>query len=1367
MASGKKSKQSKQPDPPPLPAADKGKSKGKGKPSAGTASKEAAAEQPNPAKQLFAGWTGKTPVTLLNEFVQKNAGWQRVDYNMHGGPRDLYHCTIRLTKVDKKQPAPIAVAYKPQETSGTPLKYPTALEARHIAATYALHRLRSNTNMHRMLPPLYRSYWGELEEVKKEDGAKGAWKYSDDPFAVKVAREKDVEEREAAREKERERRARAEKGHKEELLKPFLRRRWEEMAEVQMSESNRQSAESVIRAWTTAWDMNRTNGNDKEAHKGEKHQTRGSSDRGEVEKALVKLGFRSVHIAEALKYTHSKQRALDWLCIHVPEDDLPEQFMQQAYRPSMVLVPAAGNGDSKLSRQLAAKRLARSGFPTSVCMATLDQVASSISGNAKDVPSGAVESLAARIMLNKLCKRTQPQQDSTTSTNFDVDGDAKMAIDDEVLSLDAIYAGENRVRRPSAYQISVSIRPQPRKLCAADARLEFWMPPGIRYPEQPPAVTFASDQLPAYLKLHVAKMLDEAINHDGLPVIFEAVSIAEEMVEGWLASPPPLTDLIEEDTESVESEVPARIDGAKHGRKHGRKRRVASSKDNERVREMFARLQLSDKYQEMQRIRDALPAASFKESITKLVGSNQCVVISGATGCGKTTQVPQFILDECLKAGEHASIVCTQPRRISAIGVATRVAEERVEDIALRDGLVGYAVRGESRQGQNTRLLFCTTGVLLRMFVDDPDLEGVTHVICDEVHERSVDSDLLLILLQQCLERKKNRRLKVVLMSATAQCELFAAYFGRKTPVVEIPGRTFPVEDVYVEDFWMAHATHYTDSRGMDPMRAACMVAWDEKYGLASCATSIDFILVASIVSHIHRTSSTSLSVLVFMPGVQEIQKCVDLLCGMESALHVLPLHAGLSASDQRRVFGPPPKQGMRKVVVATNVAETSITINDIGFVIDSGRVKEVRHDQESRISRLQTTFCSQAAATQRRGRAGRIQKGVCYRLYSRLTESRVMPQHTMPEIQRTPLEQVCLQAKALGHADSQAFLNRALDPPDAKSTEAAERLLVAVGACTAVAGPLSSLGRFMADIPVDLRLAKMLVYGAVFGVLESALVLVSLMAADKPLFMAPFEKRDQARSARMRFAREQSDWLADLAAFQECAGKGGGGKSARLFCADNFISPSVVRDVKSNIRMLRECVEHTGLLENSGSEERGDSSMVLKAILFAGLSPNIVRVSMPKQKYQEVIGGTIGVDHEARQVAFHLAYDMRKDRRVFVHPQSTLFTEAQFPVPFVTFFAQSSTNPQRTYLRDATAPGLYALLMFGPELHVDHDSKVIAIGSGGLAVRAWPRIAVLVNHLRGLLDELLRRKLGDPALAIRDHPVVKTIMQLIKTDGL
>ncbi|KAJ1944869.1 helicase, partial [Linderina macrospora] len=388
----------------------------------------------------------------------------------------------------------------------------------------------------------------------------------------------------------------------------------------------------------------------------------------------------------------------------------------------------------------------------------------------------------------------------------------------------------------------------------------------------------------------------------------------------------------------------------------------------------------------------------------------------------------------------------------------------------------------------------------------------------------------------------------------------------------------------------------------------------------------------------------------------------------------------------------------------------------------------------------------------------------------------RVMAEYTKPEIQRTPLEQVCLQAKALGYADSQKFLDCAISPPDKSAVVAAEKLLVAVGASTKVNGALTALGKYLGNIPADLRLAKMLVYGAVFGILDHILVIVSLMASDKPLFSAPHEKRAVAKEKRMAFATGHSDWLADVDAFEKCS------KDGRRACTDNFVSFTTMRDVKSNIRMLRDAIRDTGLIETAETAKPppvAETQMLVKAIVFAGLSTNIVRVRLPQQKYQEMIAGTISVEHEARQVSFHLVdtlneaetdwqkYDMRHDSRVFIHPQSTLFAENTYPVPFLAYFSQSSNNPQKVYLRDVTMPGLYALLMFGPDLVVDHENKVIVVGCGGISVRAWPRIAVLVNHLKMLLDELLRRKLDDPALEIRHHPVVTTILKLIATDGV
>ncbi|KAJ1955804.1 helicase, partial [Linderina pennispora] len=1238
---GKKKQQQQQKAADPAPATAKpGKGKQKGK----VADEPAAAqtEKPNPNKLLFGNWTGKTPVTLLNEFVQKSK-WQRPDYNMHGGPSKGFSCTIRLTKIEKNQP--ITVVFKPEPTERGPAHLPSALEARHMAATYALHRLRSNTNMHRMLPPMHREYWTDLDKVKKTDGEKGSWKYSDDPFTVKVLREKERDEQQERREKERERRERAERqGLSEELLKPFARRRWDDMAEVQMSQTNRDLAESVIRTWSEAWSLGKAQ---------PVKPTPTASKDSSIEKSLVLSGFRAAHVKEALQYTHSKHEALDWLCVHVPEDDLPEQFMQRAYRSSLVLVSNNDNDDQqRLARQLAGKRLARSGFPTTICMQTLSSIAS--------VDLAAMESIAATELYHKLCG--QPPMELALEKSEET----YESIEYEFEGIEAIYPGERRVKQPSEFQVSVAVRPQPRKLCPEDTRLEFWFPPGIRYPEQFPAITVSSDSLPSYLKLHIAKKLNGLVSHDAMPVIYEAVSVAEAQIEEWLANPPALVGLMHgiidggsataSSNVSDADDVQAVIKKKRHVKRHKK-----TAKDTEHLSKMFAALKLNPAYCKMQTVRESLPAWSFRAKITDLVESHRCTVVSGATGCGKSTQVPQFLLDQALQTGKPINIICTQPRRISAIGVASRVAEERAEDISENSGTVGYAVRGESRQNSNTRLLFCTTGVLLRMFTDDPDLSGVTHIVCDEVHERSVDSDLLLVLLKQCLER--NRHLRVVLMSATAECELFGGYFGNRTPIVEIPGRTFPVDDVYVEDFirshhdpstgqdrtryenmqrkaaetpdekaakeaqkWLNHADHYV-KHGLDSGKASWMVGWDSKFGLAHSATQIDYSLVLAIVQHIHKTSDPTKAVLVFMPGVQEISKTIDALGALPNTT-LLPLHAGLGPAEQKRVFRRPPS-GSRKIVVSTNVAETSITIDDIGFVVDSGRVREIQYDAESRIARLATVFCSQAASTQRRGRAGRNQRGTCYKLFSRPTQQRVMAEYTKPEIQRTPLEQVCLQAKTLGHADSQKFLDCAISPPDRLAVVAAEKLLVAVGASTQVNGALTALGRYLGSIPADLRLAKMLVYGAVFGILDQMLVIVSLMASDKPLFNAPHEKRALAREKRMAFATGHSDWLADVAAFERCS------KEGRRACADNFVSFTTMRDVRSNIRMLRDAIRDTGLIEAAeAATPRSDAEtqMLVKAIVFAGLSTNTVRVRLPQQKYQEMIAGTISVEHEARQ---------------------------------------------------------------------------------------------------------------------------------------
>ncbi|CAN0550056.1 unnamed protein product, partial [Ectocarpus sp. 12 AP-2014] len=518
------------------------------------------------------------------------------------------------------------------------------------------------------------------------------------------------------------------------------------------------------------------------------------------------------------------------------------------------------------------------------------------------------------------------------------------------------------------------------------------------------------------------------------------------------------------------------------------------------------KVEASREFESRRRQRAALPAAKAKAEFLSLARRSQVVLVSGETGCGKTTQIPQFLLEEWEEGGgagggpDDLRVLVTQPRRIAAVGVAQRVADERCERLGAG---VGYKIRGESKAGPDTRLLFCTTGLLLRRMQGDPRLEELTHLVVDEVHERHLDADFLLALLIGILPKRP--KLKVILMSATLDTARFAAYFGGlpglpggKTPVLHIPGRTFPVRDLYLEDAIaatghrprlkrkQAAATPGTTGGGgggpllRPPRRNLTKGAGDDEEELARQERDrgalggldmdrvdedhLDYELLVSLVLYAVSPQGerelglrgveeeeedggdrgVSGSVLVFMPGTMEIDRlCRELEHATEGGqgLYVLPLHGSLPPQRQRAVFDPPPR-GKRKVVVSTNIAETSITIPDATVVLDSCRVKEMGYDVARQMPRLQESWASQDSLTQRKGRAGRVREGVSFKLLRRKTFAR-LPAHGTPEIKRVPLDHLVLQIKALGVEEHPSVvLARALDPPDPKAVQDAVDVL-------------------------------------------------------------------------------------------------------------------------------------------------------------------------------------------------------------------------------------------------------------------------------------------------------------------------------------
>ncbi|XP_024317177.1 DExH-box ATP-dependent RNA helicase DExH1 [Brachypodium distachyon] len=522
----------------------------------------------------------------------------------------------------------------------------------------------------------------------------------------------------------------------------------------------------------------------------------------------------------------------------------------------------------------------------------------------------------------------------------------------------------------------------------------------------------------------------------------------------------------------------------------------------------------------MQSFREKLPAFKMREEFLKAVASNQVLVISGETGCGKTTQLPQFILEEEIDnlRGADCSIICTQPRRISAISVAARVGSERGEELG---ETVGYQIRLESKRSTQTRLLFCTTGVLLRKLlhvqhsfcfvvtvtalrvsisedvsieetksifnavfplsspyfnaleeVQDPDLVGVSHLLVDEIHERGMNEDFLIIILRDLLPRRPDLRL--VLMSATINAELFSKYFG-EAPIMHIPGFTFPIAELFLED--ILEKTRYKIKSERDNFQGNSRrkrfasvkndpisdvfedVDINKEYGNYSSttrqsleawsATDLDLSLVEGTIEYICRHDGEG-AILVFLTGWDEISKLVDKikgnnLLGNSNKFLVLPLHGSMPTVNQREIFDKAPTN-MRKIVLATNIAESSITIDDVVYVIDCGKAKETSYDALNKLACLMPSWISKASAHQRRGRAGRVQPGVCYRLYPKVIHD-AMPQFQLPEILRTPLQELCLTIKSLQLGAVASFLAKSLQPPDPLSVKNAIELLKTIGA--------------------------------------------------------------------------------------------------------------------------------------------------------------------------------------------------------------------------------------------------------------------------------------------------------------------------------
>ncbi|KAL6845214.1 hypothetical protein ACP4OV_024709 [Aristida adscensionis] len=811
--------------------------------------------------------------------------------------------------------------------------------------------------------------------------------------------------------------------------------------------------------------------------------------------------------------------------------------------------------------------------------------------------------------------------------------------------------------------------------------------------------------------------------------------------------------------------------------------------------------------------RSKLPISSFKDVIASTLENHQVVLISGETGCGKTTQVPQYILDYMWDRGESCKIICTQPRRISAISVAERISAERGEAVG---DTVGYKIRLESKGGKNSSIMFCTNGVLLRLLIGrgadtpksrksksslDDAILGISHIIVDEIHERDRFSDFMLTILRDLLPAYPH--LRMVLMSATLDAERFSQYFGG-CPVIQVPGFTYPVKTFYLEDVLsilqsvgdnhlntsdVKQDTVLTDDikssmddsinlalvndefdpllelisaeqcpeiynyhhseTGVTPLMAfaakgqlgdVCMLLsfgvdcsaldhdgksaldWAQqenqqevcevikkhmdcssekstednellnKYLATINPEHIDTVLIERLLGKICVDSNEG-AILVFLPGWEDINQTRERLLASpffrdSSKFLLLSLHSMIPSSEQKKVFKRPPP-GVRKIILSTNIAETAVTIDDVVFVIDSGRMKEKSYDPYNNVSTLHASWVSKASARQREGRAGRCQPGICYHLYSRFRAAS-LPDYQIPEIKRMPIEELCLQVKLLDSKCKIAdFLKKTLDPPIPETVRNAITVLQDLGALTQDE-QLTDLGEKLGSLPVHPSTTKMLLFAILMNCLDPALTLACAADYRDPFLlpMAP-DERKRATAAKVELASLYggfSDQLAVVAAF-DCWRRAKDRGQESQFCAKYFVSSNIMNMLSNMRKQLLNELSQRGFVPADASTCSLNSKDpgIMRAVLMAGAYPMVGRLLPPRKN--------------ARKAVVETASGVK----VRLHPHSCNFN-LSFSKPSgnpLVIYDEITRGDGGMYIKNCSVVGSYPLLLLATEMVV------------------------------------------------------------------
>ncbi len=536
--------------------------------------------------------------------------------------------------------------------------------------------------------------------------------------------------------------------------------------------------------------------------------------------------------------------------------------------------------------------------------------------------------------------------------------------------------------------------------------------------------------------------------------------------------------------------------------------------------------ELKEEAKSLKQQRQSLPAFAVRQELLNIIRDNQVTIIIGETGSGKTTQLTQFLYEEGY--GKRGMIGCTQPRRVAAMSVAKRVSEEM--EVKLGEE-VGYAIRFEDVTSDKTIIKYMTDGILLRESLQQSDLEKYSCIIMDEAHERALNTDILLGLFKKILSRRRD--LKLIVTSATMNADRFSRFYGG-APQFTIPGRTFPVDVLY------------TRSPIEDYVEAA----------------------IKQVLT-IHLQSTTAGDILVFMTGQEDIEVTCEVLAERLAELNepppleILPIYSQMPADLQAKIFEKP-KHGVRKVIVATNIAETSLTVDGISYVVDTGYAKMKVYNPRMKMDTLQLVPISVANADQRSGRAGRTGPGTAYRMYTSRATKDEMYEQTIPEIQRTNLSNTLLLLKSLGVDNLLEF--DFMDSPPEDTMTASLYDLWALGALTNL-GKLTPLGSQMALFPMEPSLSKLLIMASENGCAEEMITIVAMLSVPN-VFYRPKERQEESDQARERFLVPESDHLSLLNVYSIWKANG----YRDYWCSKHFLhakSLKRARDIRSQIHSI------------------------------------------------------------------------------------------------------------------------------------------------------------------------------------------------------